>query len=519
MIYTEEETGRRWSDLHREFALELLSRSSVREGISGEEGFASRIDERLVQAIWHDQMLRGDDLATASGKRLEIVEPGRWNTARGPDFLDARIRLAGEIFQGDIEIHVNAADWMRHRHNHDFEYNRVCLHVSLHADSDRPFDEKQNGERLERLILHEYLEPDPETIRATINPGDYPYGRPVDLGICHDQFCQLSPERLHEFLLVSGHSRMEAKVARFRSQLESVDFYQLIYQSLMTGQGFKSSKTLYFLLSKRTPLAEMLEYARDFPSEEREHFFLSAFMNVAQILPHQLDLLEELDEESRLYYERSQEIWKQIRPYFSDRLIPPTKRWFSGMRPAGFPPRRFAAVAILLGRLTNAQDPLFENLKADILAFDPGAKPKEQREFWKRMTERVQVDGEGRYFATHFTFGGKKIRHQALLGEPAARSLIFNVFLPLAILDARRSKNKTLEAKAWQVVDIYPALEKNSVVKFMERRLFGDDGLQKGLLKREIFQQAFLKIFSDCCASNERTCDNCTFLAVADAKN
>ena len=513
---SEEGTRARWRELHRQFAIALVDRPAVGEPdlIAGQ---VSSLDERLVQAIWHDQLLKKDELATASGKRVEIIEPGRWNTARGPDFLDARLRVAGELLQGDIEIHVNSADWHRHAHHQDFEYNRVILHAVLRANDDRPYQEKQNGERLEQLVLEPILEPDLETIQSTINLGDYPYGRPAHLGLCHEQFLRLPETQFHEFMITAGRTRIEDKVARFRAQMQTADFYQVIYQALLTAQGFKASKTLYFLLSKRAPLRELVELARDVRPEDRGDFYLSVLLHVGQIVPGQKDLLEDSDEESAAFRDKLQKLWNNARPYFSDRLIPPTRRWFAGMRPAGFPTRRLAAVAVLLGRLTDGDDPLFQRFRTRVKTIpSPDAKPKEMRRFWKELAADFLVSGEEHYFGTHFTLGGKKQRPQALLGEPAARSLVFNVFLPMAVLDARRRRDEELETRAWEAIQTFPSLEKNSVVRFMDKRIFGESGLGKGLLKTEIYQQALMKVFGDCCAQNERTCDDCTFFALAE---
>ena len=150
MQFTPEEIERAWRDAHRAFAAELVLSMPASETASGARP-AAPLDERLVQAIWSDQLVRSADLATASGKAIQVIEPGRWNTGRGPDFLDARLVIAGETHQGDVEIHIESADWHRHAHDRDFEYNRTVLHVVLHASDDRPYEQKQNGDRLERL--------------------------------------------------------------------------------------------------------------------------------------------------------------------------------------------------------------------------------------------------------------------------------------------------------------------------------------------------------------------------------
>lgn len=513
---TPQEVENQWQRLHREFALALMANAGAREGAALDEP-ATRIDERLVQAVWCDQMLRSDDMVTASGKRLEVIEPGRWNTSRGPDFLDARLRLAGEIVEGDVEIHVQAADWTRHRHHQDFEYNRVVLHVALRPGDDRPYDEKQNGGRLERLYIEDILEPDLETIRNTINFGDYPHGRPQHLGLCHEQFLRMPGTQLAEFLHIAGRSRMEQKIARFQAQRSTAPYHQVLYQALMTGQGFKSSKTLYFLLSKRAPVSELVDHARDVPPAQRVDFYLSTLLHVARLVPEQQQLEGIEDPEAQAFLDSLSQLWKPVRPYFSDRMLPPTKRWMAGMRPAGFPTRRLTAVAMILGRLTDKGNPLLDRLRFLIDSNTPRTlSAKDLRGFYNKMTELLLVEEEAHYFSTHFTFGGKKGRPQALLGEPAARSVLFNVFLPLMILQAREKGDAPFEAKCWEVVFHFPALEKNSIIKFMEKRLFGESKVAVGFLKTEIFQQALLKIFSDCCAQNERTCSDCTFYALAE---
>ena len=506
-----EATRQRWRELHREFGEALRRAIRVSEG--QEPGESRHVDERLVQCIWYDQLLRGEGLITASGKRVEVIDAGRWNTSRGPDFQGARIRLAGEEIGGDIEIHVNSADWFHHGHHQDFEYNNVVLHVCLNPADDRPYEEKQNGGRLERLVLLDVLDPDLDTLRRTINVDDYPYGRPADAGICHERFTRIPEAQLHEFLNVAGRMRIEDKIARFDAQLASASTQQLIYQSIMTGQGYKSNKTLYFLLSKRAPFTELMDHAVDTAPPGRPDLFLAILLHVAQIFPAQQDLFDGADEATIAFAERLESHWRVVRPYFRDRLLPPTRRWYSGMRPPGFPGRRLAAVAILLTRLVDADQPLFDSFCSMIRDGAPeNEKPKEWRDFYRDLTKTMEVGGEDHYFATHFTLGGKPCRPQALLGEPAARTLFFNVFLPLAILRARREGDRRLEDRAWVVAARFPVLPKNSVTEFMKRRLFGESGFDRGLFRTEMMHQALFKVFHDCCAQNERACADCTFL-------
>ncbi|MBI5154659.1 DUF2851 family protein [Candidatus Poribacteria bacterium] len=501
----------RWIALHAEFGDALRQLLRVAEGSTRAD--PRHVDERLVQCIWQDQLLAGEKLVTSSGKRAEVIEAGRWNTGRGPDFLDARVRLAGEELRGDIEIHIHSGDWTNHGHHQDFEYNNVVLHVCLQARDDRPYEEKQNGQRLERLVISHFLEPDLDTIRRTINVSDYPYGRPADLGLCHEQFIKLPESRMREFFHTAGMARIEDKIARFQTQLASASPQQLIYQSIMTGQGYKSNKTLYFLLSKRAPYAELLDYAGDVGPAARTDLFLSIMLHVANLFPADATFPAETDDATAAFVRRIEEQWRPVRAYFGDRLIPPTKRWFSGMRPPGFPGRRLAAVAILLTRLADPVLPLFDSICKRLRELPANAlNAKDWKLLFTQLAESLSVEGEGHYFNTHYTLGGKPCNAQALLGEPAARTLLFNVILPLAILRARRENDPALEQNALLAAERFPALPKNSVTEFMRHRLFGESGFDKALFGTELMQQALFKIFNDCCSQNERTCDSCSFL-------
>lgn len=510
-----EDSIRRWAEWHEAFARKMMQ--SLRVGEPARDSDETRpVEERLLQAIWHDQLIRTEGLAAASGKRLEIIEPGRWNTGPGPDFLDARIRLAGAEITGDVEIHVQSVDWVRHRHHQDFAYNRVILHVVLASSDDRPYEEKQNGERLEQFVLEPHIDPDIETLRRSMNLDDYPYGRPEDLGLCHQEFTRLPHEELFDFMHTAGRARIEERIRRYQAQQASAGgFAQLVYQALMVAQGHKANKTLYFLLSKRAPIRELDDMARDVPRAERPLFYLAILLHVAQLFPTQANFLEETDDETRELVERLRGHWSMARPYFADRLLPPTKRWHSGMRPAGFPGRRLAAVSVLLTRLLDREDPLFLQFCARLKAHSfAGMKPAEVRKYWTKLAEPILVDEEEHYFARHFTLGGKPQRPQALLGEPAARSLIFNALLPLAALKGRQERDAELEASAWEHLARFPALDENSVSKFMRRRLLGDSEPDIKIFGVEIMQQALLKVFGDCCSHNERTCADCTFVAL-----
>ncbi len=82
-------------------------------------------------------MLPLGQLQTTDGRTLEIISPGLYNHSNaGPDFFNAKVKIDGMLWAGNVEIHLKASDWYRHGHDHDPAYDNVILHVVEQADMD-----------------------------------------------------------------------------------------------------------------------------------------------------------------------------------------------------------------------------------------------------------------------------------------------------------------------------------------------------------------------------------------------
>ena len=68
--------------------------------------------ERLFQKIWVKGTFDDRGLVSTCGRKISIVQRGKWNLLGGPDFKQARIRFDdGQEIIGDIELHLDARDW------------------------------------------------------------------------------------------------------------------------------------------------------------------------------------------------------------------------------------------------------------------------------------------------------------------------------------------------------------------------------------------------------------------------
>jgi len=495
-----------------------------------------RVDERLLQCVWFDKLLAEEGLKTAGGRTLEILDAGRWNHEAGPDFLGASLLINGRPRKGDVEVHADARDWKRHDHHRDFEYNRVILHAVLDAPDGLVADPKHNGEEVERFVMREFIRPDLDSVRRGLNFEDYPFDEGAGRGKCAAIIAEMSDAFLERYFDLAARERMEAKIRRFADQAHGENLNQVFYQGLMTAMGHKGGKALFFLLSKRTPLDELSDFIAAAPATERALRMEAILLHVANLVPQEIaqtgqsipsapsiSSIQSIpsippnpdsspDPETLQYLARLREHWAAAQPYFCDRVIPATNRWYAGVRPVNFAPRRLAGVASLVANAAQPQR-FFDDLLALFKQVAPRSPTaKTAREAARRFAAVFSVESDG-YWSRRYSFTANKAAEKMnLIGDSRASSIILNAFLPMAILQARAQGDADLEAQAYALYAKFPKLQANSVTKFMRQRLFGDDPRAKDLLTTEARHQALFYLFNDCCDNVGTTCDQCAYL-------
>lgn len=85
--------------------------------------------EQLLHYVWKHKLFPLTALTTTDGEGVEVIDVGLHNTNAGPDFFNAKAKIAGTLWVGNVEIHCKASDWYVHGHDLDSHYNNVILHV------------------------------------------------------------------------------------------------------------------------------------------------------------------------------------------------------------------------------------------------------------------------------------------------------------------------------------------------------------------------------------------------------
>lgn len=90
--------------------------------------------EDLLHFIWKYKKLQLKELRTTKNIPVTIENVGEHNHLAGPDFFNAKLSIGGQLWAGNVEVHLKSSDWYVHNHEKDDSYNNVILHVVWEDD-------------------------------------------------------------------------------------------------------------------------------------------------------------------------------------------------------------------------------------------------------------------------------------------------------------------------------------------------------------------------------------------------
>ena len=201
--------------------------------------------ERLLHYVWKHKILPLKPLTTEDGQELEVIDPGLHNHDQGPDFFNAKIRLAGTVWAGNVEVHLRSSDWYRHHHESDAAYNSVILHVVGEIDGEVV---TQEGKTLPQVKLDI-----PEGIRQSYEE----LCRTEDYPRCHRIISSIPSIKTHQWmdaLLVERLKERSEKVAE-RAERTGSDWERATFVTLSRSFGFGLNGDAFERWAMRIPLS------------------------------------------------------------------------------------------------------------------------------------------------------------------------------------------------------------------------------------------------------------------------
>ena len=200
--------------------------------------------ERLLHYVWKHRLLPVGTLITSDGQELEVIDPGLHNRDQGPDFFNAKVRLGGTLWAGNVEVHLRSSDWYRHGHDTDPAYNSVVLHVVGEVDGEVT---TADGKTLPQVRIDI-----PERIRQSYNE----LCRTEDYPRCHRIIPSLPTLKVHQWMDALLVERLKERSALVEARAERTggDWERATFVTLSRSFGFGLNGDSFERWAMRIPL-------------------------------------------------------------------------------------------------------------------------------------------------------------------------------------------------------------------------------------------------------------------------
>jgi len=412
--------------------------------------------EELLHYVWRLRKFDHTHLQTTDGLPIDILHPGEHNHNAGPDFLNARIRIGDTLWAGNVEMHLRASDWHRHRHSDDPAYKNVILHVVLDADCPIYHPEKR---MLPCLTLKKRIS----------NRLSKLYQRLLhnELWIpCQHLFYQ-APELTRNLwldrLLVE---RLESKTQSIATLLKENknDWEATCYQLLIHNFGLNVNGMAFERLASSIPHRLLLTHRNRLFQLEALLFGQSGLLTN--------DYQDEYPQALRKEYDF-------LRKKYNLQPLTSTLWKFSRMRPANFPTIRMAQLATLFYQSTH----LFSKILATQTIEE---------------VEHMFALKLSNYWQSHYTFDKASSRRQKTLGRSSIHLLVINTIAPLLFLYGKERDEVQFKDRALRFLEELTP-EKNTTI---------DHWKELGFYPKSAYQtQALLQLKKHYC--KEKKCLQC----------
>jgi hypothetical protein len=417
------------------------------------------LEEKLLFHIWDAGHLLSP-LKTVSGKALQVIYQGQYNTARGPDFHNVILNLDSDTLKGDVEIHINGYDWISHDHHEDHHYNNVILHVVMNAGKEQRTI-REDGVAIEILELKGQIS---EEIQMLLESTDI--NRETHESTYCDLLSAVDNDTLIATLSLYGMQRFRNKVRRFNSMLLLNSFDQVFYEGVMEALGYDKNKQNMLLLAQSIPINKIKEWVGQGMTVIE---LVSVFCCSSGLLPRSMKmipenlsaLLKDTYESQRFFSQRIDLDWQMFR-----------------IRPASHPIFRLISFANIIHK--SAQEGLLSHFLKSVFESENTGE-NIFKVFYSLFSESVLPGAET----------------LPKLGKALVSTIFVNIFLPVAFLYFDKNNDLENPQKCTEIYGKHPPLQENHITRYMARYLSVSHN--SIVNTRAIYQQGLMELFHRFC--------------------
>jgi hypothetical protein len=281
------------------------------------------MNEEFLQYIWKHALYEPSSLITDNGEKITVLKPGEQNFNAGPDFLNARLQIGDTTWAGNVEIHINSSDWVKHHHQNDKAYNNVILQVVHHNDMKANL---QNGSQV-------------HAVEVKFNKRIYKnYQHLVKSNSwipCQHKIKSVDSFSLNHIISALTIERLKEKSDEIAQTLKFTknDWSETFYIHLAKNFGFKINAVPFEMLARSLPFKYIAKHKDNLLQIEALLFGQAGFLN---------------DQNDDEYYNLLVSEYRMLRSKFNLKPLEKHLWKFLRLRPCNFPTIRLAQFARLL---------------------------------------------------------------------------------------------------------------------------------------------------------------------------
>ncbi len=390
--------------------------------------------EQLLHYVWRHKMFPLQEMHTTDGKLVEVIDPGLHNRNAGPDFFNAKVKIDGTLWVGNVEIHDRSHDWYVHGHDHDSAYNNVVLHVAGVVDDNVI---TSDGKFLPQLQLDVPKEIN-DHYKELLETDQYPP--------CYKIIPDLTKLTIHSWMSALQTERLEQKTEAIKARVDrnNGSWEDGYFTTLARNYGFGINGDAFEMWANTLPL-KAVDHHRDDVFQIEAIFMGQAGLLELNTIPsqYQRDALNEG------YFAKLRNEYQYLAHKFSMKPMDATMWRFLRLRPQNFPHIRISQLANLYysrraGLSSLVECTTIEQLKA------------------------VLATSVTPYWETHYTFGSTSCRNDKNLSPASLNLLMINTAIPMLFAYGKHKSDEALCDRAFDLLEQLKA-ENNYITRLWQQ--------------------------------------------------
>ena len=390
--------------------------------------------EELLHYVWKHKLLPIHPLRTTDGREVEVIDTGLYNRNAGPDFFNAKVKIDGTLWVGNVEIHQRSSDWYVHHHDHDAAYNNVILHVVSIANMEVTTADGKHLPQLQIDIPEEVARNYDELRIADHYPP------------CYRIIPEMSRLTIHAWMSALQTERLEQKTQAIVKRVEQCEgsWEAAYFMTLARNFGFGINGDAFETWARQLPLQAAGHHRDDLFQVEALFLGQAGLLNEDAIPERYRDAAK-----GEGHFDRLRNEYKYLAHKFSLQPIDARQWRFLRLRPQNFPHVRLSQLAMLYYKRRSGLSQLLDCTTID--------KAKELL-----TTEATE------YWKNHYSFGSESPFSQKKLSASSQSLLLINTAVPMLFAYGRHHGNEALCDRAFDFLEQLKP-ERNHIVSMWQQ--------------------------------------------------